>query len=197
MEEILHYGARGIGPDGLPVIAMCVHYSVVLAQCILALGGVARLVPLAGALNGPDGHFVVEMWSARYGKWILLDPQTAVCFQNDDGIPVNALEVSQHPNPRKLAYIGHSASALTPLPADYPYPMECQRSLFRYIGIWRRMDFYSCPETFPKGHGTTPYAEVDILWLESAEPPAMFPWAISVSDYLREPDCLVSADTAA
>lgn len=187
MEEILQYGGRGTGPDGTPAIAMCVHYAVVLAQSIHALGGVARLVPLAGSLNGIDGHFVTEMWSENHRKWILLDPQTAVCFPDAEGIPANAWELSQHPDPRSLARGGEHVPHLVPIPADYPYPQDGRRELFRNIGIWGRMDFHAVPGASPPGHGTTAYAETDILWLKSGPPAPMFPCTISLADYHRAP----------
>ena len=45
---------------------MCVHFATVFAQCALALGFNARQVVI-------DHHFVADVWSNQYGKWVLMD----------------------------------------------------------------------------------------------------------------------------
>ncbi len=184
--EILRWGGLGKGPDGQPVIAMCVHYAVAFQQCCLALGTPARLVPLMQHLNGENGHFVSEIWSRSLKKWVLIDPQAALCYLDKSGVPLNALEVAQAADPRALARSGPAADQLEPLKNDFPHFFACTKNLFRHIGVWRWADFYSHPEHGADGHGTTAYAESAILWLKQDRHPPMFPYALKVSDYLKE-----------
>jgi len=52
---------------------MCVHYGTTFAQCALALGYNARQIILSG-------HFVADVWSNEYRKWVLMDVE---CVQKE------------------------------------------------------------------------------------------------------------------
>ena len=185
--EILHWGGLGLGPDGTPPIAMCVHFAVAFLQSCLALGTPARLLPLMSSLNSGSGHFVAELWSRSLQKWVLIDPQACLCFLDDHGIPLNALEVNKLADPRDRARCGPDALSLEPVPANFPYPYAVSRELFRHIGVWRWADFYSRPDHAAEGHGTTAYAETAILWFDHGMHPPMFPYALREEDYLKDP----------
>jgi len=186
-DEILRWGRPGKGPDGEPAIAMCVHYAVAFQQCCLALGTPARLIPLMPHPNGENGHFVAEFWSRSLNKWILIDSQAGLCYLNEFRQPLNTLELSQHDNPSSFAHSGSSVENLAPLAKDFPYLSSCETSLFRHIGVWRCCDFYTDQDHAASGHGTTAYAETDILWLDQGTHPPMFPYALKLSDYEQEP----------
>jgi len=183
VDEILHWGRMGKSADGTPVIAMCVHYAVAFQQCCLALGTPARVLPLAAHPNSDNGHFVTEIWSRSLQKWVVIDPQAGLYFVDENGHPLNALEVSQLNHPKSRARCGADA----PVPENFPYPYAHSRELFQHIGVWRRADFYTCPEQTPPGHGTTAYAETDILWLDHNTHPPMFPCGLKVEDYNAPP----------
>ena len=56
----------------------CVEYSVLLANCLTALGYPARVIGLQMhpvAYGTGRGHVVTEVWSNEFQKWILLDGQ--------------------------------------------------------------------------------------------------------------------------
>ena len=71
--------------------AFCAQFAHVFVQCAAALGWPARYV---GALSDETGkgHFVAEIWSNQYDKWVLMDPLYNVHYERK-GIPLNALEL--------------------------------------------------------------------------------------------------------
>lgn len=69
---------------------LCGHYAVVFAQILTGLGIPARYIDLSSEDN--QGHFVVEVWSQDYSKWVLMDPYGDEYYQLD-GIPLNALSL--------------------------------------------------------------------------------------------------------
>ena len=69
----------------------CGQYSQVLLQSLMSMGMLARYVELGGAWNARV-HFVVEVWSNDFSKWVLLDPDYNVHFERD-GIPLSAIEI--------------------------------------------------------------------------------------------------------
>lgn len=71
----------------------CGQYAYVLADVLKAMGFFAvRYVELWSA--GGESHFVVEVWSDQFAKWIVLDPAENIYYSfQDSGIPANALDV--------------------------------------------------------------------------------------------------------
>lgn len=69
----------------------CGQYSQVLLQSLAALGFSARYVEI-GSLDNPYAHFVTEVWSNDFEKWVMLDADYNVHFERD-GVPLNALEL--------------------------------------------------------------------------------------------------------
>jgi hypothetical protein len=76
---------------------MCVHFATAFAQCALALGFNARQVILSG-------HFVADIWSEQYQKWVLMDVEavhaegftrygTAHYIDAANGVPLDVLEL--------------------------------------------------------------------------------------------------------
>lgn len=81
---------------------ICVHYSVSLVQCCLALGMQARMVNLhrgiaescaigeEASVDLPvDEHVVAEVWCAELGSWVMLDTDYD-CHYERDGVPQSA-----------------------------------------------------------------------------------------------------------
>jgi hypothetical protein len=69
----------------------CGQYAQVLLQSLAALGWTARYVEI-GTNDNPYAHFVLEVWSNQFNKWILLDADYNVHFERD-GVPMSALEI--------------------------------------------------------------------------------------------------------
>ena len=69
---------------------LCGNISRMLAQLIQAGGTQARTVGLSAA---QDGHVVVEFWSMRFNKWVIVDPDYNVHYTNVTGTPLSAIEL--------------------------------------------------------------------------------------------------------
>ncbi len=69
----------------------CGQYSQVLLQSLAALGFSARYVEIGWHAN-PYAHFVIEVWSNQFDKWIMMDADYNVHFERR-GLPLSALEI--------------------------------------------------------------------------------------------------------
>jgi hypothetical protein len=69
---------------------LCGNISKMLIQLIQAGGTQARTVGLQASHSG---HVVVELWSKRFNKWVILDPDYNVHYTNTTGIPLSAIEL--------------------------------------------------------------------------------------------------------
>lgn len=96
---ILDRGSRGV--DSF----ICIHYSVALVQCCLAIGVQARMVNLHRgisesyrvgdeAITDPpvDEHVVAEVWSSQLAAWVMLDTDYDCHFERD-GRPLSAWDI--------------------------------------------------------------------------------------------------------
>jgi len=77
----------------------CGYYSLVMMQCLLALGFVARQVGISKASaewmahdEGNIGHSICEAWSHQYHKWVLLDADLNIHYERN-GLPLSMLEI--------------------------------------------------------------------------------------------------------
>lgn len=68
----------------------CAQYGVVFAQACMSLGIPARYLEISPPYEG--GHFVTEVYSKDYKKWILVDATTNLYYEKN-GIPLNVLEL--------------------------------------------------------------------------------------------------------
>lgn len=69
----------------------CGQYSQVLLQALASQGYTARYVE-AGPPDNPYNHFVTEVWSNQFDKWVLLDADFNLHFERN-GVPQSVLEV--------------------------------------------------------------------------------------------------------
>ncbi len=69
----------------------CGQYSQVLLQSLAALGFNARYVEI-GAADNPYAHYVTEVWSNDFDKWVMMDADYNLHFERD-GVPMSALEI--------------------------------------------------------------------------------------------------------
>lgn len=69
---------------------LCGNISKMLVQLIQAGGAQARTIGLQASHSG---HVVVELWSKKFNKWVLLDPDYNVHYTNAAGVPLSAIEI--------------------------------------------------------------------------------------------------------
>jgi hypothetical protein len=167
-ETILAWGPARLGHNGKRPIVMCVHYAVAFVSGCQAVGIPARCAVVTGALDGPDGHFVAEVWFEDHEKWVVVDPNTDAIFWKDR-VPLSMTEIRQ------------AGAALGEL-IEWGAGTEFQRTFghidefiestlgkgvcFRHRSIWPRADLLSHPEYSPPGHGSLAYCETMLVWEE-------------------------------
>lgn len=71
----------------------CGQYSQVMLQSLASLGLTARYVEI-GSFDSPQAHFVVEVWSNDFDKWVMMDADFNVHFVRG-GIPLSTLEIHE------------------------------------------------------------------------------------------------------
>ena len=71
---------------------LCTSYASLYLQCALSMGWTARFF----FLRRPAGnqHIGVDVWSAKYNKWIYIDPTWNI-HTEENGIPLSLLEIRQ------------------------------------------------------------------------------------------------------
>lgn len=93
---ILDRGSRGVEHF------ICVHYSVALVQCCLALGLPARMINLHRGISDHyrvgdeavadppvDEHVVAEVWASELDRWVMMDTDFDVHYERD-GVALSA-----------------------------------------------------------------------------------------------------------
>jgi hypothetical protein len=69
----------------------CAQYAQVFLQSLAALGYTARYIEI-GSRDNPYAHYLTEVWSNDYDKWVVMDPDFNVHFERG-GVPLSALEI--------------------------------------------------------------------------------------------------------
>jgi hypothetical protein len=69
----------------------CAQYAQVFLQSLAALGFTARYVEI-GSRDNPYAHYVTEVWSNDFDKWVLMDADYNLHFERH-GIPLSAREI--------------------------------------------------------------------------------------------------------
>jgi hypothetical protein len=153
-----------------PPITMCVHYAMAFVQFAIAKRIPARAVVTTGNLNSTDGHFVVEVWIEAFRGWAMIDPTLHLAFRDSSGRPLGAAELwGQREKLAEMAEIGDGFPAADEVRKEF-YESSCRTgTAFRLTGVWGRHDFIDRPELAPPAHGSTLYAETDIIWCATAE----------------------------
>lgn len=109
----------------------CAQYCFVLCQALQSLGYKARYVTV-------KGHEVIEAWSPKYNKWIMLDPMYEA-FVEKNGIPLSVIEMHD---------FLFTAQDLT-IHANRPLPNKKRYlSRFKNFAIWIKNDHVSSPINF-------------------------------------------------
>ena len=68
----------------------CGQYAVVFAQALISMNIPVRYLDTANKKG--DGHFLTEVWSRDFNKWIVMDPYDGLHFERNN-VPLNALEL--------------------------------------------------------------------------------------------------------
>jgi hypothetical protein len=179
-ETILAWGQTGAGHFGQGPIVMCVHYATAFVSFAQAAGMAARCAPVWGTVNGHDGHFVAEVWSASHDKWIMVDPNADAIFWRD-GAPLSIGEI-QRLGDDVTPYIqwgrGSPFQRQNPHIARWLDDNYHHGICFRHRAIWPWQDYLTQPQHAPPSHGWTAYCETGLVWEagERARRLGMFPW---------------------
>lgn len=108
----------------------CVEHSVVLKNCLAALGIKARILWLKARDIGNRmwgaTHVVVEAYLPEYGKWVLADPQYGT-MPILAGVPLNAVELQ---------------AAMSDTPRAVKFPNLTRRQRKDYLSDLRDVLFY-------------------------------------------------------
>ena len=179
------------GPDQH---GMCVHFANAFYQCALALGYNARPLILSN-------HFVADIWSDSYKKWVLMDVEavhpegftkygTAHYLDPKTRVPLTALEIHQRQHKSLAAkatladdvlqmyYVDdekgpHSVHEKVRPPGDLPYFRFCYPP---------RNNFLDKLEPWEQFHGQDHYHSDMYLWWRGGAPLARQP------EYSRQTD---------
>lgn len=154
---ILDRGSRGVEHF------VCVHYSVSLVQCCLALGIPARMINLHRGISDSyrvgdeaiadppvDEHVVAEIWSSEQGGWAMMDTDFDVHYERD-GQALSAWEIHRAFADDELAKIEprrgpHSLSFNAygeRLPDEDEFFATKLPAYYRHVTVLMRNDFLS------------------------------------------------------
>ncbi|MBX9471921.1 transglutaminase-like domain-containing protein [Microcella sp.] len=175
---ILHRASTGVDHF------ICIHYSVSLVQCALALGMQARMVNLHRgiadsyrigdeAIADPpvDEHVVAEVWCEEAGTWVLMDADFD-CDYEIDGRPCSAWDIhtafatgrldqlTVNRGPRSAAF---AATGEVRTDDDFFFSTELP-SYYAHVSLLMRNDFLTDPSgPVPIAHPVDEIA-TPILW---------------------------------
>jgi hypothetical protein len=113
----------------------CGQYAYVLADVFKSLGYFnVRYVELWSNKRRNKSHFVVEIWSDMYEKWVILDPDNNIYYEiKNTAIPANAFEI------RKFIFGGEKVR-LCPVTQSKPINEEEQIELYANFAVSLRSD---------------------------------------------------------
>jgi len=164
---------------------MCTIYANTFVQCALAVGLNARGVVL-------DHHFVTEIWSNEYEKWILFD----IGFNNHslrtvhmemDGKPLSAVEILQAVNAGKLSEIELKTPPLWRKPWRGDQAREAKltdpRNWRARVGIPRRNNYLQTWLPGELQHGFMQYSYDGYLWWKKTLIPEYEEYTYHTSHY--------------
>lgn len=175
---ILDRGSRGVERF------ICIHYSVSLVQCCLALGMQARMINLhrgisdryrvgdEAVMDPPvDEHVVAEVWCSEAARWVMLDTDFD-CHYERDGVALSAWDIHLALVKGELDALdcrrGPHSAAFTALSEDLPdaarfFGVDLP-SYYAHVSVLMRNDFLGDPDgPVPVAH-LTDAATDPIVW---------------------------------
>lgn len=106
----------------------CGQYAQVFLQSLAALGFTARYVEI-GSRQNPYAHYVTEVWSNDFDKWVMMDADYNLHFERNS-VPLSALEIHDALIAQKLADVvpvfakprpGHATPTMWPMDTEEFY----------------------------------------------------------------------------
>ncbi len=161
------------------VQVLCGHYAVLFVQTLTSLGIPARYVDLSTEDN--TGHFVAEVWSNDFQKWVLIDPYSDSHYQKE-GVPLSGLSLH-------LAYVNKNLKGIEKVSSTEIKPITKEEDLkiFYNYSIVLRNNHLSQPVTlFDLVMNVTPNIVVTHMWddakvkYEGLMNRSLFYWAPSI-----------------
>ncbi|MDR0532225.1 MAG: transglutaminase-like domain-containing protein [Oscillospiraceae bacterium] len=73
----------------------CKHLSIVLSECLLAVGIQARVLYCYPKVYKNDNHVVVEVWLSEEERWIMLDPSWEIFLSDEAGKILGVREIRE------------------------------------------------------------------------------------------------------
>lgn len=140
----------------------CGVFSYVYVQCVLSIGGQARVVLLQDKEGG--GHIVSEVFSDYWDKWIVVDVDRNL-YYTLEGRPLNALELHNAYLDRDYADI--KVIRGPPLEDIQEYSLEKELSKYYHFAIRMRNDFFT---RYPRWHYKGNLYTNCIQWIDSRTP---------------------------
>jgi len=125
----------------------CAQYSQVMLQALAALGFPARYVEV-GLADNPYAHFPIEYWSNQFDKWVVLDADFNLHFQQN-GVPLSALEVHDAlvaGTHASVTVVQGAYRAGHPSPADWPLRTK---EFYYYLRYHLKANHVSVPNEDP------------------------------------------------
>jgi hypothetical protein len=125
----------------------CGQYSQVLLQALAALGYRARYVEL-GSIDNPYAHFVTEVWSSQFDKWVVLDADFNVHFERA-GVPLSALEVHDALTRGELSDVVTVRGSVRHAASDPDHWPLLTAELYYYLRVHLKADHLTMPNENP------------------------------------------------
>ena len=194
-ETIMSWGSKKVGHNGRRPIAMCVHYTAAFVSAAQTIGIPARCAVLTEALNGPNGHFVAEVWDAKLDKWWVVDANSDALFFKSN-TPMSMTEIQEAGSDLRN-YIEYGSG--TDFQRTFPHMVVFLQDIlergvcFGHRSIWFRSDLLSRPELSPPGHGSLCYCETGLIWEQKDRTQGfdMFP-SFGDADFFNSPPAIVA-----
>lgn len=153
----------------------CAQYSQVLLQSLAALGFPARYVEVGTTAN-PYNHYPLEYWSNQFNKWVLLDADFNLHFE-ENGLPLSALEVHDALVSGVAASVDVVEGAFR---AGHPSPDALAlgtRELYYYLRYHLKADHVWAPAeaAFDRWNDTVEWTDTRTVPWESSTVSSQFP----------------------
>ncbi len=179
---VLDWSKRNGGHGRKGKVTFCVHFNSVFAALATALGHPARCLAITRDINGPEGHFVAEVFDQRHDKWVLHDANCDAHYEAE-GTPLSGCDINDRVRRGEdctpLARTGPMNQDLAPHLRPAWKDKFATGYCFLNLSVWARNDYISDPTAAPPNHGSVNYCETGFVWYTPSaaarQAVAMFP----------------------
>lgn len=171
----------------------CAHYAIVYLQAALSMGYQARYLDIFD-------HFLLEIWSNQYNKWIVIDPFND-CYYAWKDLPMSALEIHDkilENKKEKIKVIGkqvgagvldlykHIAVVIRNDHYTYRGPWDhSTKGYFKYLNETRSKYYLSWKDKIYKEEFFMSEGRKEMLFSLFASDPDIFNWKINQIEFQR------------